>query len=302
MLTGLDDPAAAAEKLLATARTVVVKRGAGGAVWCSAGIRVAVPATVTELVDSTGAGDAFAAGLLAAWLDGAEPEAALRAGAALGARAAGQAGPKACLQGLARREPDARRRPARRRCGRIPVLYPAMPTAVVVWGRHAGLRYWSTIRSGLVGGRAGRLGVLAVQPGGELAGLLRRPIVGDQHGHPRQRDHADDAEPDPDQRVRHLQAHDDGGRDQAHHPQPHHHRVLDLPAAKLGLGTRFRLGDHHRRPASASEPAHAASSRCVHPPTMSGGPHPAGARRYRSTGAWRSSPRSRAGRWRRGWR
>jgi sugar/nucleoside kinase (ribokinase family) len=44
------------------------------------------------LRDPTGAGDAFAAGLLAAWLAAGTPEEALRAGAALGARAVSQVG------------------------------------------------------------------------------------------------------------------------------------------------------------------------------------------------------------------
>ena len=39
------------------------------------------------MTDSTGAGDAFDAGLLAAWLAGASPSDALRAGVAAGARA-----------------------------------------------------------------------------------------------------------------------------------------------------------------------------------------------------------------------
>jgi sugar/nucleoside kinase (ribokinase family) len=38
-------------------------------------------------IDPTGAGDAFAAGLLTAWCAGAEPADALAAGAALGAAA-----------------------------------------------------------------------------------------------------------------------------------------------------------------------------------------------------------------------
>jgi sugar/nucleoside kinase (ribokinase family) len=45
----------------------VVKQGAAGAVWADAGGRVvSVPARPAPLVDPTGAGDAFAAGLLAA--------------------------------------------------------------------------------------------------------------------------------------------------------------------------------------------------------------------------------------------
>jgi sugar/nucleoside kinase (ribokinase family) len=40
-----------------------------------------------DVEDPTGAGDAFAAGLLAAWCAGASPVAALTAGTALGAQA-----------------------------------------------------------------------------------------------------------------------------------------------------------------------------------------------------------------------
>jgi ribokinase len=71
---------------------VVVKHGADGAVWADpAGVVVApgVPATV---VDPTGAGDAFAAAVLARWLDGGSPAECLAAGAALGARAVSRAG------------------------------------------------------------------------------------------------------------------------------------------------------------------------------------------------------------------
>ena len=45
-----------------------------------------------DVVDTTGAGDAFDAGLLAAWLGGADPEAALRAGCAAGAEAVSRRG------------------------------------------------------------------------------------------------------------------------------------------------------------------------------------------------------------------
>lgn len=95
VLTGEDDPEAAARRLadLAEAREVVVTLGAGGALWTDghdvvwadtpAGVRVA---------DATGAGDAFAAGWLAARGDGADPAEALRAGCALGARAVSRPG------------------------------------------------------------------------------------------------------------------------------------------------------------------------------------------------------------------
>jgi sugar/nucleoside kinase (ribokinase family) len=63
-----------------------------GASWADARGRWSVPAPPVEVVDATGAGDAFDAGVLAAWLAGAAPEDALRAGCAAGARAVTRAG------------------------------------------------------------------------------------------------------------------------------------------------------------------------------------------------------------------
>nr|WP_026212614.1 PfkB family carbohydrate kinase [Longispora albida] len=87
------EPEELARRLAAYAVHAVVKLGAAGAVWAGPdGTVVRVPAVPVEPVDPTGAGDAFAAGLLAAWLGGAEPGAALAAGAELGARAVTQVG------------------------------------------------------------------------------------------------------------------------------------------------------------------------------------------------------------------
>jgi len=82
-----------ARALTTHAANVVVKQGAAGAYWAGRGGRVwTIRPEAVPMKDPTGAGDAFAAGLLAAWRSGAEPDEALAAGAALGARAVAQAG------------------------------------------------------------------------------------------------------------------------------------------------------------------------------------------------------------------
>jgi sugar/nucleoside kinase (ribokinase family) len=82
-LTGSPDPASAAT-LLDGVGAVVVTHGAAGASWVDRGGVRSVAAPAVEIVDPTGAGDAFDAGVLAAWLAGAEPGAALAAGCAAG--------------------------------------------------------------------------------------------------------------------------------------------------------------------------------------------------------------------------
>jgi sugar/nucleoside kinase (ribokinase family) len=95
VLTGEDDPEAAARALAARAdaREVVVTLGADGALWTDGRevVRVDAP-RVAAVVDTTGAGDAFAAGWLAARRSGADPHAALTAACALGARAVARPG------------------------------------------------------------------------------------------------------------------------------------------------------------------------------------------------------------------
>jgi sugar/nucleoside kinase (ribokinase family) len=65
----------------------VVKRGAEGASAIAAGHEVHRPAIPVTAVDTTGAGDAFNAGFLSAWLAGRPLEACLAVGNTLGARA-----------------------------------------------------------------------------------------------------------------------------------------------------------------------------------------------------------------------
>jgi sugar/nucleoside kinase (ribokinase family) len=61
---------------------VVVTLGSMGAAYLAGAERVQVTAPRVEVVDTTGAGDAFAAGFLARWVDGATPEEALNGGRA----------------------------------------------------------------------------------------------------------------------------------------------------------------------------------------------------------------------------
>jgi sugar/nucleoside kinase (ribokinase family) len=66
---------------------VAATDGARGATWTDAHGEWSVPAPVVRVCDPTGAGDAFDAGLLRAWLGGAAPQDALRAGCHAGATA-----------------------------------------------------------------------------------------------------------------------------------------------------------------------------------------------------------------------
>ncbi|MFI5608282.1 carbohydrate kinase family protein [Amycolatopsis sp. NPDC051903] len=92
-LTGSADPASAKE-LLATVGAVVVTAGLGGASWVDTQGVTTVPAVEAECVDSTGAGDAFDAGVLTTWLAGKSTVDALRAGTRLGALAVTRLGPQ----------------------------------------------------------------------------------------------------------------------------------------------------------------------------------------------------------------
>ena len=70
-LTGLADPEAAGTRLLDVSATVVVTLDRDGALLLDrGGTRLHVPAPGVDVLDTTGAGDAFTAGLLYAWLHG----------------------------------------------------------------------------------------------------------------------------------------------------------------------------------------------------------------------------------------
>lgn len=90
-LTGSAEPDSAVA-LLDAVGAVALTRGELGAAWVDRAGVLAVPAAPAACVDSTGAGDAFNAAALLAWLAGAGPSAALRAGVAAGARAVGRLG------------------------------------------------------------------------------------------------------------------------------------------------------------------------------------------------------------------
>jgi len=70
---------------LPMAPITVVKNGAKGAEMFRGNEHRSVPAVKTNVIDTTGAGDAFDGGFLAAWLRGNSPEQCLKAGAESGA-------------------------------------------------------------------------------------------------------------------------------------------------------------------------------------------------------------------------
>ena len=92
-LTGSADPASAKE-ILGTVGAVVVTAGLNGASWVDGSGVTTVPAVEANCVDSTGAGDAFDAGVLSAWLSGESTVDVLRKGVRLGASAVEKVGPQ----------------------------------------------------------------------------------------------------------------------------------------------------------------------------------------------------------------
>ncbi len=89
VLTGTESPEAQLGILARYYGMVVIKRGAAGAMALDtkSGDRAEAAALAADVVDTTGAGDAFVAGFLAAHLAGEGLQAAIDAGIAFGARA-----------------------------------------------------------------------------------------------------------------------------------------------------------------------------------------------------------------------
>jgi sugar/nucleoside kinase (ribokinase family) len=99
VLTGRDDAEQAARVLTAWYPQVVVTMAGDGALFYANGRPpVQVPAPpVDRIIDGTGAGDAFCAGFLAAWLDKKPPVEALSSGCRLAAHAMGLVGARPVL-------------------------------------------------------------------------------------------------------------------------------------------------------------------------------------------------------------
>ena len=93
MLTGEDEPSAAARTLLEHgAGRVIIKLGAKGCLLAEGDELRQIPGVPVQAVDTTGAGDAFAAGLVAALLKGDNLDEACRAGNLAGAQNAASFG------------------------------------------------------------------------------------------------------------------------------------------------------------------------------------------------------------------
>lgn len=92
LLASAKDPNSILETLREHYPAVVLKLGAGGAVYSGCDGTARLSASPARVVDTTGAGDALCAGFLAAWVSGSDPADALRSGVEMAALAVGQMG------------------------------------------------------------------------------------------------------------------------------------------------------------------------------------------------------------------
>jgi len=97
VLTGTSEPREAMEILMRRFPVVVLKLGAEGGMLGMAGEIVSRSAPKVPVVDTTGAGDAFNAGFIDAWLDGKSPGECLAAAVDAGSRSVQAAGGASAL-------------------------------------------------------------------------------------------------------------------------------------------------------------------------------------------------------------
>ena len=101
-LTGLSEPRAALAQLATHFPIVALKLGGEGAMLAAKGKVVHLPSQRVEVIDTTGAGDAFNAGFLHAWLDGSPAEVCLAAAIDAGARSVQASGGTGSLRASAK--------------------------------------------------------------------------------------------------------------------------------------------------------------------------------------------------------
>jgi sugar/nucleoside kinase (ribokinase family) len=100
LLTGEHDPVAVADALLADYPVVALKLGAEGALVAARdGTRLRLPSAPAEMVDPTGAGDAFCAGFLTAWASHRPLDECAQAAVAAAARAIATVGARPEVSG-----------------------------------------------------------------------------------------------------------------------------------------------------------------------------------------------------------
>lgn len=81
-LTGQTELEPALDALLEQAPIIVIKRGSHGAIGkARGGESVAISAAPAQVIDTTGAGDSFAGGYIAAWINGSDLRSCMEAGA-----------------------------------------------------------------------------------------------------------------------------------------------------------------------------------------------------------------------------
>ena len=97
-ITGRALVSEAARELAALGATIVIKRGANGALVANSHIQFAVPAQPARVVDTTGAGDSFNAGFLSEFVKGSSLEICAQAAVLAGARSTESIGGTAAFE------------------------------------------------------------------------------------------------------------------------------------------------------------------------------------------------------------